>query len=149
MTFAVDLYCLWFFVNEDINIAFALILSQQSLVGHQTPQTHSDLSVCLRSVSAVYFTNLSLSQQKATPSLTTVRCECLCVKERKREGGGKIEDTCETEGGDGWLLKWTVRIKRGGVVGHCRNKVTWSSFIKDQARLNKQHLETSNLLTAV
>lgn len=31
------------------------------------------------------------------------------------------------------------------MVGYCKNKVTQSSFIKDQARLNKRHLETSNL----
>lgn len=37
------------FLNKNINITFALILmlSQQSLAGYQTPQLHSDLSVCL------------------------------------------------------------------------------------------------------
>ncbi len=59
------------------------------------------------------------------------------------------------------MLKWSFvrgeerrtekrrgEMRRKGVFGCCENKVSQNSFIRDEAQLNKQHLEASNSPTA-
>lgn len=44
-----------------------------------------------------------------------------------------MEDMCETDREDVWLLEWTVmREEKKRCVHLLQNKVTQSSFIKDQ-----------------
>ena len=78
------------------------------------------------------------------------------AREERQRGGGKTEDMCEAER-DRMLKRREEKRreekrreeKRRGFFSSCRNKVTQNSFIKDQAQLNKQHLDTSNRPTAV
>lgn len=48
-----------------------------------------------------------------------------------------------------WEQNQIGQNRRCGVFSYWKNKDTQSSFIKDHAQVNKQHLETSNLPAAV